>query len=79
MQEQQGNGGTVTARLGCGCTVGFRDGVAGSPVTVVIRTKAASCPIAIHVGGLPVYDHREALRPATRIAPIPQSDFEEEG
>ena len=71
--------GFTTARLACGCQLGFREGVEGSPVTVVVVTKAASCPMAIHVGGLPVYDHREALRPATRLAPHPHPDFEEEG
>jgi hypothetical protein len=67
----------IKAQLACGCDVGFRDGVAGSPVTVVISRKAAGCPIASHLGGMPVYDHREALRPSTRHAPPPQPDFEE--
>ena len=67
----------IKARLACGCDVGFRDGVAGSPVTVVISHKSAGCPIASHVGGMAVYDHREALRPSTRHAPPPQPDFEE--
>jgi hypothetical protein len=69
----------ITARLACGCTVGFREGVHGSPVTVVIASKSESCVIAIHVGGLPLFDHREALRPATRPAAAPPPDFEEEG
>ena len=69
----------MTARLACGCTLAFRQGVEGSPVTVVVRTKSESCTIAIHVGGLPIYDHREALRPATRPAALPQPDFEGEG
>jgi hypothetical protein len=67
----------VTARLGCGCTVLFRAGVEGSPVTVVIDRKAMSCTMAIHVSGMPVYDHREALRPSTRVTPPLQSDYEE--
>jgi hypothetical protein len=67
----------INARLGCGCQVGFREGVAGSPVTVVIARKSGGCPIASHLEGLPVYDHREALRPSTRHAPPPQPDFEE--
>jgi len=33
--------------------------------------------MTMHVGGLPVFDHREALRPATRFLPAPQPDFEE--
>jgi hypothetical protein len=69
---------SITARLACGCVVGFRAGVEGSPVTVVVREKSSACSMAIHVGGLPVFDHREALRPATRIAPPIQPDFEEE-
>jgi hypothetical protein len=68
---------TVQAHLACGCEVAFREGVAGSPVTVVVQKKADGCPMAIHVGGLPVYDHREALRPATRPLPPVQPDFEE--
>ena len=65
------------ARLACGCRLGFRAGVEGSPVTVVIEQKAEGCSIAIHVGGLPVFDHREALRPATRFGPAPERDYEE--
>jgi hypothetical protein len=69
----------LTATLACGCRVGFRQGVEGSPVSVVIAAKAAGCGLAIHVAGLPVHDHREALRPSTRLAPPPHSDYEEEG
>ncbi len=68
---------TLKARLACGCEVAFRDGVEGSPVTVVIGRKAETCRIASHVGGLPIYDHREALRPSTRLSPPVQPDFEE--
>jgi hypothetical protein len=67
----------TTARLGCGCQVAFRPGVEGSPVTVVITRKAEGCPVPNHVAGLPLYDHREALRPATRLAPPPQPDLDE--
>jgi hypothetical protein len=66
-------------RLACGCTVGFRVGVSGSPITVLIARKAPGCQMSIHVGGQPVYDHREALRPATRPLPHLHTDFEEEG
>jgi hypothetical protein len=65
------------ARLACGCQVGFRTGVEGSPVTVVIDRKSRTCTVALHVAGLPVYDHREALRPSTRVGPVVQSDYEE--
>lgn len=67
----------MDSRLACGCRLGFRTGVEGSPVTVVIEHKAEACPISIHVGGLPVFDHREALRPATRFGPAPERDYEE--
>jgi hypothetical protein len=72
-------GKTITARLACGCLVGFRTGVEGSPVTVVINRKADGCPVSLHVGGLPVFDHREALRPSTRLRLRAQPDYEEEG
>jgi hypothetical protein len=67
----------VKARLACGCTLAFTAGVEGSPVTAVIAQKAPSCSLSIHVGGLPVYDHREALRPSTRPLPALHSDYEE--
>ena len=69
--------GDFTARLACGCTAGFRAGVEGSPVTVVITHKADGCGVPIHVTGLPLFDHREALRPATRTLPPEQNDYEE--
>lgn len=68
---------TPAARLACGCHVGFRAGVEGSPVTVVLTRKAAGCMVAIHVAGLPLYDHREALRPSSRLGVRIQPDFEE--
>ena len=70
--------GPTTAKLGCGCQVSFATGVSGSPVTVVLRTKGGHCGVDLHVTGLPIFDHREALRPATRFLPAPQRDFEEE-
>jgi hypothetical protein len=71
------SGRPIHARLACGCTIGFREGVEGSPVTVVIGRKSETCTIAIHVGGIPLYDHREALRPSTRVVPHVQPDFED--
>jgi hypothetical protein len=65
------------ARLACGCTIGFRDGVEGSPVTVVVEQKAASCTVSLHVRDLPLYDHREALREPTRALPPLEEDYEE--
>ena len=67
----------LIARLACGCQLGFRDGVEGSPVTVVIAKKADACHMAIHVSGLPVFDLREALRPSTRLHPPIQPDYED--
>jgi hypothetical protein len=67
----------VVASLACGCRLAFRPGVEGSPVTVVVAQKAPGCPTSIHVSGLPLYDHREALRPSTRPLPSVQSDWEE--
>jgi hypothetical protein len=67
----------VTAQLACGCQVGFRRGVEGSPVAVFVERKSSACSMAMHVAGLPIYDHREALRPPTRLAPAAHSDYEE--
>jgi hypothetical protein len=69
----------LTAQLSCGCRVGFRAGVEGSPVTVIVERKADGCAILAHVGGLPVFDHREALRPSTRLGIRMQPDWEGEG
>lgn len=71
--------GMTSATLACGCRLVFRAGVEGSPVTVIVERKSDSCLIASHVSGLPVYDHREALRPSTRFGAKIQRDFEEEG
>jgi hypothetical protein len=35
--------------------------------------------LSTHVRGLPIYDHREALRPSTRISPPEEGEYEEEG
>lgn len=69
----------VAARLACGCEVTFRDGVEGSPITVLVLAKADGCQMHLHVAGLPVYDHREAMRASTRHPLHIQPDFEEEG
>ena len=70
--------GFVHAELSCGCRVAFREGVEGSPVTVLVDRKSPSCALSLHVEGLPVYDYREALRPSTRVSPI-EEGYEEEG
>jgi hypothetical protein len=71
--------GFAHARLACGCRLSFRDGVEGSPVTIVLDEKAPGCLSSLHVRDLPLYDHREALRPPTRLGPPEEIDFEEEG
>jgi hypothetical protein len=71
--------GFTHARLACGCRLSFREGTPGSPVTVVVDEPAPGCINPQHVKDLPLYDHREALRPSTRLGPILDADFEEEG
>jgi hypothetical protein len=71
--------GFTHARLACGCRITFRDGVGGSPVTVVVDEKGPGCVMPLHVRDLPVYDFREALRPPTRFLPMEEEEFEEEG
>jgi hypothetical protein len=71
--------GFVHARLACGCRISFREGVEGSPVTVVVDAKGVSCVMQLHVRDLPVYDYREALRPSTRLGPPEEEEYEEEG
>ena len=71
--------GFTHARLACGCVITFREGVEGSPVTVVVSDKSAACTMSLHVRDLPVYDYREALRPPTRFLPLEEEEFEEEG
>jgi hypothetical protein len=71
--------GFTHARLACGCRIGFREGVEGSPVTVVVEQKSPGCVMSLHVAGLPLYDYREALRPSTRLGAPEEEEFEEEG
>ena len=61
--------GFTHARLACGCRIAFREGVEGSPVTVVVEEKSSACTLPLHVSNLPVFDYREALRPSTRLGP----------
>jgi hypothetical protein len=69
--------GFTHARLACGCRIGFREGVEGSPVTVVIAEKGRACQLTLHVRDLPLFDYREALRPSTRPLPPIEEDYEE--
>jgi hypothetical protein len=71
--------GFTSARLACGCSLAFREGVEGSPVAVVLDVKGPGCVSSLHVAGLPLYDHREALRPPTRLVPVEEEEYEEEG
>jgi hypothetical protein len=71
--------GFTHARLACGCRITFREGVEGSPVTVVVDAKSPACTLPIHVQDLPLFDYREALRPSTRLGPPGEEEFEEEG
>ena len=71
--------GFTHARLACGCRITFRDGVEGSPVTVVVDLKSPGCPLTLHVQDLPLFDYREALRASTRLGPPEEEEFEEEG
>ena len=57
----------------------FSAGVEGSPVTVVLDAKSPACVISWHVGRLPLFDYREAMRPPTRTLPPREEEFEEEG
>ena len=71
--------GFTHARLFCGCRVAFREGLEGRAITVVLEEKSASCTLTHHVRDLPLYDYREAQRPATRFLPPEEIDYEEEG
>lgn len=70
--------GFAHAGLACGCRLAFREGLAGSPVLVVLDAKSGGCMNPRHVSGLPLYDYREALRPSTRLGPPEEEEFEEE-
>ena len=69
--------GFTHARLACGCRIGFREGVEGSPVTVVVDQKGPGCVLTLHVCDLPLFDYREALRPSTRLQPPGEEEYEE--
>ena len=45
--------GFTHARLACGCRVAFREGVEGSPVTIVVDQKSPGCPLIAARAGLP--------------------------
>jgi hypothetical protein len=71
--------GFTHARLACGCRLAFREGVEGSPVTVVIEEKGPGCVIQLHVRDLPLFDQSEALRASTRLGPAAGDEYGEEG
>src|ERR1700738_4692549 len=70
--------GFTHARLACGCRIAFREGVEGSPVTVIVDEKSPACALSLHVRDLPLFDYREALRPSTRLGPPEEEEYEEE-
>ena len=49
MMQGQMLKGFTHARLACGCRVAFREGVEGSPVTVVVDHKSPACTLSLHV------------------------------
>jgi hypothetical protein len=65
------------ARLACGCIVRIQEAPDGRALTGVVARKASTCTMPIHVGGMPVYDHRSALRPPTRVVASLQPDYED--
>ena len=67
----------LTARLACGCRLSFQGGQPDGQATVVLDRKSETCTIALHVGGMPLYDHHPAMRPMTRVSPQPQPDYED--
>ena len=67
----------TTARLACGCRLSFQGGRPDGQATVVLERKSETCTIAMHVGGMALYDHHPAMRPATRVPPQPQTDYDE--
>ncbi|PYR34017.1 MAG: hypothetical protein DMF89_15120 [Acidobacteria bacterium] len=71
--------GFTHGRLACGCRITFREGVEGSPVTVIVDEKSPACTLPLHVRDLPLFDYREALRPSTRLGPPEEEEFGEEG
>src|SRR5262249_60734968 len=71
--------GFTHARLACGCRITFREGVEGSPVTVVVDEKSPACTLPLHVRDLPLFDYREALRPPTRLLTPSNERFQKDG
>lgn len=71
--------GFLYAHLACGCRLSFREGTGGSRFVVMLDHKAPGCTIPLHVQHAPLFDHREALRPPTRLGPAVAGEYEEEG
>ena len=67
----------ASARLACGCRLSFQGGHPEGQATVVLERKSETCTIAMHVGGMALYDHHPAMRPMTRVHPTPQADYED--
>jgi hypothetical protein len=67
----------VSATLACGCRLSFARAPESETLTVVVARKSDGCTRALHVTGLPVYDHRAALRPPSRFGSPLQPDYED--
>ena len=67
----------TTARLACGCRLSFQGGQPDGQATVVLERKSETCTIPMHVGGMALYDHHPTNRPATRVTPPQQPDYED--
>jgi hypothetical protein len=63
------------ALLACGCELVLTDNPQG--VRAVVQRKAETCGVSIHVAGMPLYDHRAAVRPSTRVHHDVQPDWED--
>lgn len=63
------------ASLACGCQLLLSETPQG--VRGVVERKSESCRINIHVAGMPLYDHRAAVRPSTRVHHHVQPDYED--
>lgn len=67
----------LSARLACGCRVTVHEAEPDRPLTVMLDRKADTCTMALHVGGMPLYEHRVTTRPPTRLVEHPQPDYED--
>jgi hypothetical protein len=64
------------ATLACGCRLEVTERPQQG-LRVMVKSKAPSCRLALHVAGVPLYDHRAAMRPSTRLHQAMQPDYED--